>query len=176
MTKRLVLVRHAKSDSSDPGQKDFDRLLNVRGFQDAPRTGARLVELGVKPDAVFSSPAMRARMTSEFVCEQLKYDVNEVVYDEELYEASVRSLLNFINAIEDKNSTVLMFGHNPTYTYIAEALSGKEIGNIPTCGAVSLTFEVESWSEVSAGLANLEWFIFPKDGVKSFQEEDEESV
>ena len=171
MVKKLVLVRHAKSDWSDASVKDFDRALNNQGYQDAPRIGNRLNKMGVKPDIIFSSSALRTRMTSEFICEQIGYDVDKVVYEDELYETSVRTLLNFINQIDNKYDTVMMFGHNPTYTYIAEALSGEAIGNVPTCGALSLTFEIGSWAEVSAGIAKLEWFIYPKDGQMSFHEE-----
>ena len=52
MTKTLILIRHAKSDRSDSGQKDFDRELNPRGHSDAPRMGGKLVELGVKPNLI----------------------------------------------------------------------------------------------------------------------------
>lgn len=171
MVKKLVLVRHAKSDWSDVSVKDFDRALNNQGYQDAPRIGNRLNKMGILPDVIFSSSALRTRMTAEFICEQIAYDLNKVIFDDELYETSVRTLLNYINQLDDKYNTVMMFGHNPTYTYIAEALSGQAIGNVPTCGALSLTFEINSWAEVSAGTAKLDWFIYPKDGQMTFHEE-----
>ncbi|WP_268812262.1 SixA phosphatase family protein [Arcobacter defluvii] len=34
--KKLVLIRHAKSDWSNPFLEDFDRALNKRGLKDAP--------------------------------------------------------------------------------------------------------------------------------------------
>jgi phosphohistidine phosphatase len=162
MVKNLFLVRHAKSDWSVGGQKDFDRALNGRGLSDAPKMGRKLYDLGVKPDLIMSSPAERAKLTSQLIAEQLKYDPDKIAFDPEIYEASVRSLLNVINAIDDRYNNVIIFGHNPTFTYIAESLTKKEIGNIPTCGAVHIEFNIKSWKEVSAGTGNMKSFTYPK--------------
>ncbi len=162
MGKTLIFMRHAKSDWSIPGQKDFDRILNNRGFNDAPRMGRRLMEKGIKPDLVISSPAIRAKTTAEYVCEQLNYDIDTIQYDEEVYEASVRSLLLVINNLSDKNNCVLIFGHNPTHTYLAEYLTKEVIGNIPTAGAVCIEFEFDSWQLVSEGTGKMKWFEYPK--------------
>jgi len=162
MGKTLIFMRHAKSDWSIAGQKDFDRTLNNRGLGDAPRMGRRLLEIGVKPDLVISSPAIRARTTAEYVSEQLKYDIDKIVYDDEVYEASVRSLLAVINKLEDINNCVIIFGHNPTHTYLAEYLTKEAIGNIPTSGAVCIEFDFDSWSLVSEGTGKMKWFEYPK--------------
>jgi len=162
MGKNLFLVRHAKSDWSQPGQKDFDRELNARGRLDAPRMGRKLFEMDVKPDLIISSPAVRAKLTAEFIAEQLRYDTEKIEWNEEVYEASVRSLLSVINHIDDSTTKAMVVGHNPTFTYIAEYLTKKPFENIPTCGIVHIEFDVESWKEVTGDLGNLKWFIYPK--------------
>src|SRR3954471_12470366 len=101
MAKKLFLTRHAKSDWSVQGQKDFDRDLNSRGRVDAPRMGKKLDEMGVKPDLIISSPALRAKLTTEFIAEQLRYNDGNIQFNEEVYEASLRTLLSIINNIED---------------------------------------------------------------------------
>lgn len=164
MSKTLFLLRHAKSDWADSGQKDFYRELNSRGYADAPKMGIRMNELGVKPDVIFCSSSKRTVLTCEYICERINYLLDSVIFDDDLYEASSRTLLNKINAVEDSNNNALFVGHNPTFTYIAEYLTGKEIGEIPTCGCLKITFDVNSWSEISKDLGKLEWFIFPKDG------------
>jgi phosphohistidine phosphatase len=162
MVKNLLLVRHAKSDWSVPGQKDYDRELNARGCLDAPRMGRKLYEMDVKPEIIISSPAARARLTAEFIAEQLHYDVEKILFEEEIYEASVRSLLAVINNISDEYNKVMLVGHNPAFTYIAEYLTKKPFENIPTCGIVSIDFPVDSWKEISGDTGNLKWFIYPK--------------
>lgn len=160
--KNLVMLRHAKSDWTSPGQKDFDRTLNARGHRVAPRMGHKMNELEVHVDVILSSPAERAKLTAEYVAEQLNYDTSEIEYVEEIYEASIRSLLELVNNVDEEYDTVMMVGHNPSFTYLAEYLTGDEIGNMPTCGAVSINFEVTSWKEVSQNSGALNWFIFPK--------------
>ncbi|MBX9853514.1 MAG: histidine phosphatase family protein [Cytophagaceae bacterium] len=162
MLKNLFLARHAKSDWSVPGQKDFDRELNGRGRNDAPRMGKKLSEMDVKPDLIMSSPAARAKLTAEFIAEQLRYDTEKIIFNEDIYEASVRSLLAIINELSDDYNKVMLVGHNPTFTYIAEYLTKKNIDNIPTCGIVNIEFNVDSWKEVSGDIGNLKWFIYPK--------------
>ena len=162
MVKNLFLVRHAKSDWSIPGQKDFDRELNARGSNDAPRMGRKLYELDVRPDLIISSPAARAKYTAEFIAEQLRYDTEKIILNDEVYEASVRSLLAVINDIPDDYHRVIIVGHNPTFTYIAENLTKKNIDNIPTCGVVNIEFQIDSWKEVSGDMGTLKWFIYPK--------------
>ena len=162
MARILYLVRHAKSDWSVPGQSDFDRALNKRGLFDAPLMGKILKELHVKPDLAISSPALRAKTTAEYISEQLEYPLEKISYDEEIYEASPRTLLRLINNLDDKNKSVMLFGHNPTFTYLAEYLSKEQLDNIPTAGAVKLHFEFDSWSLVTEGSAEMIWFEYPK--------------
>jgi phosphohistidine phosphatase len=162
MTKTLLLIRHAKSDWSVQGQKDFDRELNQRGNMDAPRMGSKLFEMGIKPDLVVSSPAQRARSTAEYICEQIKYPLERIDFNEEIYEASVRTLLKVVNELNDIYSTVVIVGHNPGFSYLAENLTGAVIGDLPTCGIIELTFEFDSWALVSQNTAKLKSFIYPK--------------
>ncbi len=162
MAKTLYLIRHAKSDWSIPGQRDFDRSLNNRGLHDAPLMGRVLKELQVKPDLIYSSPAERAKRTAEFISEQISYSIEKIKFEDEVYEASPRTLLRMINNIDNSYKSVMFFGHNPTFTYLAEYLTKQDIGNIPTCGAVKITFDFDEWAMVSEGNGNLIWFEFPK--------------
>ncbi len=162
MGKTLILIRHAKSDWSESGQKDFDRELNQRGHMDAPRMGGKLKELGIVPDLIVSSPAARARLTVEYICEQINYPLQSIDFEDDIYEASVRTLLKVVNELNDKHNTVIIVGHNPGFTYLAENLTHAEIGNIPTCGIVELTFDLDSWALISQNTATLKNFIYPK--------------
>ncbi|MFN3404673.1 MAG: SixA phosphatase family protein [Cytophagaceae bacterium] len=162
MGKLLYLVRHAKSDWSVPGQKDFDRELNHRGNADAPKMGRKLYDLGVRPDLILSSPAVRAKMTAHYMAEQLRYETENIVLEEELYEPSVRSFLNVINRQNDKFKSLMLFSHNPAITYLAEYLTKAPIGNIPTSGVAEVEFDIDTWAEVSGDVGKLNWFIYPK--------------
>ena len=160
--KKLVLIRHAKSEWANVVVKDFDRSLNTRGFSDAPKMGLQLKSLTNKPDLVISSPAERAKLTAQLVLEQMDYDFDAVQWDEEVYEASARTLMNVINAIPDEYETVWMFGHNPGFSYLAEYLTAGEVGNIPTCGVFAMEFELTSWAMISQNTGSKAFYIYPK--------------
>jgi phosphohistidine phosphatase len=161
--KRLVLIRHAKSDWSIPGQKDFDRELNTRGVMDAPRMGARLKELQIFPTLVVCSPAQRAKQTMEFITEQLNVNEALITFEEDVYEASARTLLHIVNTLDNSQSCVFMVGHNPGMSFFSEYLTGKETGDMPTCSIAVIDFETDDWATVSQRTGNLTHYIYPKD-------------
>ncbi len=162
MIKHLYICRHAKSDWSDSGQRDFDRSLNVRGHRDAPRIGEILNNLGTRADLLMSSTAERALLTAEYIAKALSYPLESIQQNEELYEASPRTILRIINELDEKYESVMIFGHNPTFTYVAEYFSNAEIGNLPTAGIVHVVFEDQAWSEVTKGSGKMLAFHFPK--------------
>src|SRR5271169_6955745 len=63
--RRLMLLRHAKSDWSSPGMPDRERPLNARGIADAHTMGIYLARHALVPDLILCSPAKRTRLTAE---------------------------------------------------------------------------------------------------------------
>lgn len=159
--KNLILLRHAKSDWSVPNQKDIERELNERGYRVAPKMGGKLVELNKNPDLIICSTSVRTRQTVVLVVEQLDYDEDKIVYEEELYDASTRILMQVVCNLPNEHDTIMLVGHNPALTYFAEYITGSEIGNIPTCGVVSVHFDIDDWNQVSQN-GILEWYIYPE--------------
>ncbi len=159
--KTLFLVRHAKSSWKDSSIDDSDRPLNKRGKRDAPFMGELLKEKVVNPDLVISSPAKRASKTAQIIAEQIGYSKRDIIYSEEIYEASSRELLDFIKKIDDKYNSVMLFGHNPGFTMLNNFLSKQYIDNIPTCGIVALEFN-NTWKEIDKNTAKMIFFDYPK--------------
>lgn len=161
--KKIVLVRHAKSSWKFPELKDLDRPLKKRGLDDAPLMGKVLQEHEVKPDLIISSPAERALITAKIIANQIGYDEANIISNPHLYLESRSNLLKEIQALDDMHNTVFFIGHNPGVTNLANYLSsGKSIDNIPTCGAVAIQFEVESWKDIEKGEGKLLFFDIPK--------------
>jgi phosphohistidine phosphatase len=166
MNKQLLIVRHAEAESPNSVQKDFDRQLNTTGFADASRMGKHLVSKqldggSLRIDAVLSSPAYRALTTAQLVCEQLGFDIERIAQNEDVYESSVRKLMLLINGLDEQHTTVMIVGHNPNLSYLAEMLTREEIGSIPTCGVAAITFKDQLWSAVSGASGKLAWFDYP---------------
>jgi phosphohistidine phosphatase len=161
--KKLFLVRHAKAEESALGQKDFDRMLDQKGLTDAPRMGRTIAENAERPQRLIASPAARAYQTAYFFAEQLKFDTSEIQVEEEIYEASARSLLKFVNDLDDQFDCIMLFGHNPSFSYLTEYLTKEYIGDIPTCGVAFIHFELDTWKAVSENTGMLKATWFPKE-------------
>jgi phosphohistidine phosphatase len=161
MLKTLHLVRHAKAELTANNSKDFYRALATSGMIDAARMARNLAETGVKPDGIIASPAERTTRTAEIFADQLKYDSEKVHYRDELYDGRLLEYLSVINEINQDFEEVILVGHNPNISYIAEYLSGADIGDIPTSGIVSIKFENLNWSEVSKKSGAMTSFVSP---------------
>jgi phosphohistidine phosphatase len=164
--KRLLIVRHAKSSWTNPLIADFDRPLNKRGEKDAPRMARRLKERKIIPNLVITSPATRAVSTCKEFCEELGYPIERIQSEKKLYHASEKEILSILQLIKDhpkdKEEIVILFGHNPGLTEFANSLLNEDIENIPTCGIISCSLDINSWKELNWESGKLEFFDYPK--------------
>ena len=157
----LYLLRHAKSSWKDETLRDFDRPLKRRGRRAAEQMGQVLAEEKLKSPLVISSPAVRARETTELVLESAGLKV-EPRFEERIYEADVRTLLAIVRAIPDSSGTAILVGHNPGFENLNEYLTGDG-RHMPTCALAKIEFDAASWSEVSEESGRLELFVTPKE-------------
>lgn len=160
--KRLLICRHAKSSWSQSDLRDFDRPLNKRGERDAPEMGRRLAARGLRPDLICASPAVRALATAHHYAQQLHYPLPQIRTNPAQYAANVPILLQLVQETEAVVALLMVVGHNPESTALANVLGSLMIGNIPTSGIVALDFAVDSWQQVAPGKGTLLFFDFPK--------------
>lgn len=158
----LLICRHAKSSWEGDIRSDIDRPLNKRGQRDAPEMGQRLKHRHFLPDLIITSPAVRARTTAELIAAQLGYPLAGVRIDPGQYAATVPSLLARLRLIEPQYARVMIVGHNPESTALANVLGGLAIDNLPTCGMVALALPLASWDQLSPGSGTLVFYDFPK--------------
>jgi phosphohistidine phosphatase len=161
--RRLTLVRHSKSDWSLPGQQDWDRALNKRGQRDAPEMARRLRARKLRPDAILSSPAVRALATATIMARELKVAASIVRQDERLYLAAPADMLTVIRELGGDARHLMVFGHNPGITDLANRLSaGDRIDNMPTSGVFTATFALQDWSGLDWASGQDAHFDYPK--------------
>lgn len=165
--KTLYLIRHAKSDWSNPLQSDFDRPLNKRGDKDAPFMGSILAKAHVHPDLILSSPAARAKKTVVEIAKQINYNTHLIRYDETLYEADIMTIEHVVKSIPPTKKTVFILGHNPGLTEFAKYISGYFIENIPTCGIVCVKLKEDDWKSIGKNSTLFVSFDYPKKHKKS---------
>ncbi len=162
MPKTLYLVRHAKSSWKNEGLSDAERPLNKRGKQDAPFMANHLKQRGEKPDLLISSSAKRTLSTAKLFASELGYAKENIVVMENLYMAGVNDFLKIIKNVNDSAESIMLFSHNPGITDFANFISGSDIENIPTAGAVRIDFDIYKWKEINNTSGKLKFFIFPK--------------
>ncbi len=160
--KTLTILRHAKSSWSDAGLSDFDRPLNRRGERDAPRIGERMAESGLRPALILSSPAERALTTAKIVAAKLNYPREFLEKERALYHASLDTLLDIIAAQEDRVNNLMLVGHNPGMTQLANHLLPGIMNNLPTAGTLTVEIDTRDWSLYTQPKATLVRFDYPK--------------
>ncbi len=160
--KTLYIARHAKSSWDFPELTDIDRPLNGRGNKNAPEMGQRLFKRNIKPDLLLSSPANRAFTTAQKIAQEIGYPLEEISTSQEIYHVGSGELMDIVRGQNDSINSLMIFGHNPGFTWFANSLTGEYIDNIPTCGIVAIEFDVGSWSNIEAGEGKLIFFDYPK--------------
>lgn len=168
--KTIGLLRHAKSSWDDSSLSDHDRPLNARGRDAAPRVGAHMQESGYLPDLILCSTATRTRETLDAVLSELEVEP-AIEFQEELYLAAPRQLLDLVRSVPDTVESVLLVSHNPGTGMLAAALSGdgppQSIrlmrAKFPTAGLAIIELSVDRWKDVVSGCGSLREFVRPRD-------------
>ena len=162
MPKTLFLMRHAVAASAESRQDDKNRDLTQAGVKDSLHMGAWFVRQKARWDLMVSSSALRAEQTANLVAEGMKIEHPRVLVEDVLYDASVRQLLEYVNNIEDAYHSVLIVGHNPALSYLAEYLTKAHIGDMAPGSVAIIRFEFSSWKQVSENTGVLEKHMSPE--------------
>lgn len=160
--KTVYLVRHAKSSWDYPNLRDSERPLNERGLRDAPNMAKIMKGKSVSPDAIISSPAVRALTTATFFKNELNLEGEDILIRDEIYEANPSTIIKLIQRLPESYDTIMVFGHNPTFTSVANYFTDEYIYNVPTCGIVRIEGDLRNWTEFNKDKAKLTAFFFPK--------------
>lgn len=168
--RRLMLLRHAKTETDAPSGRDFDRRLDERGQLDASLMGDWLHRHPPLPDLICVSTAVRARQTWDLAAAAFGAQP-PVAFVEELYGAGPAELLAVIRsaAVQDPQRLMLV-GHNPGLHEAALALADRGdaaarraiADNLPTGGIVAIDFAVDDWSDVAFRSGELTLFVSPQ--------------
>ncbi len=166
LVKRLGLLRHAKSDWDDIGQRDFDRGLNERGRRGARLIGEHIAAHGTEFDLVVASPAERVKATLAEALPQA-----QVRYDQRIYLADVEALFEVLHGCGDAEA-VLMAGHNPGMQDLLlklippaneNALFDEAAVKFPTASFALLELELDDWKAIERAVGLLVHFARPRD-------------
>lgn len=158
--KRLILMRHAKSDWGASSDSDHDRPLNTRGLAAAATMGRVLTEGGEIPDRILSSSAVRARTTAELAAEAGGWNSAVEIVDD-LYGASPGDVLSVIQSNARSAQRLLVVGHEPTTSQTVGVLTGARV-RVATATAVGLDLPADDWKRVAPDAASIAFVLYPR--------------
>ena len=166
--RRLMLLRHAKTERAEPGQRDRDRTLTKRGRSDAPLLGAYMAHHGLTPDLALVSPAKRTQETWTLLAEAFDKAPRRI-NEERLYNATSEALIEVISATRGAHS-LLVVGHNPSLHDVAvqlvasgDAAARRQLAEkLPTSGLVVIDLAFDDWSHLQRRAGRLERYVTPK--------------
>jgi phosphohistidine phosphatase len=170
--KRLTLLRHAKSSWRDQGLPDSERPLSSRGERDAPAMGLRLKAHKARPSLILTSHAKRAKSTAKIIARVLGYPDEFLQVERSLYLAGPEQILAVVAAQDDRFEDVMVVGHNPGMTELANRLlPDLSLDNLPTSGVVAIDSDAERWREIGTAARRLAFYDYPKNPQPVFIEQ-----
>ena len=159
--KTILIMRHAKSDWHSASRSDHDRPLNKRGRSASAIMGRFLSERRQVPQVVLVSSAVRARSTVDLAVAAGGWTCPIVVVPE-LYGASPDDILTLVRGQDDSIDSLMLAGHEPTSSSLAQALVRAESFSFPTAAVARIDFPVDFWSQIEFGGGQSKWFVSPK--------------
>jgi phosphohistidine phosphatase len=167
--RRLLLLRHSKSERPAFGLDDLERPLNPRGRKDAPKIGAYMVRHHLIPDRAIVSPAARTRETWSLIASAMPTPPTPV-FDQRIYEAAPQAILDVIKECGPATPTLLIVGHNPGLQELAALLIAS--GDVdarqrlnekfPTTGLAVINFALDDWAALHPHAGRLDHFVTPR--------------
>ena len=158
--KRLLILRHAKSDWSTGASTDRARPLNKRGTDAAITMGLVLAKIGEIPDLVYTSPAVRARETALLAADAGDWGAATVEVDE-LYETSPVAALAVAGGAPADVERLMLVGHEPTWSYLVQTLTGASV-HLKTATVAAIDLPVARWSDAPATTGTLVYLLQPR--------------
>ena len=167
--RRLMLLRHAKSDWAVPGARDHDRPLNPRGRESAPKMGLYMARHALVPELVVASTATRVRETLALMLPAFA-TAPTIIHDKRLYAAEADGLFAVIKETARPIHSLLLVGHNPGLAQLAALLmaSGdidtrqRLLEKFPTSGLAVIDFALDDWARLHPKAGRLDRFVIPR--------------
>lgn len=163
MAKEIILVRHGKAADHNTYKRDIDRVLTERGVRDGYKVAQKLLNEGIKPDLIITSPAARANHTAFIIARVLGYKTEKLALAQQLYHCAADVFLQEIYALPEKISSVMLVAHNPGVTDIAYELTHGGTTFLPTTGTAVIKYKGIEWKDVGTKAAKDYLIIKPKE-------------
>ena len=158
--KRLIVLRHAKSDWDSDFASDHDRPLARRGIAAAGTMGVALANMDQVPDLAYSSSASRARTTVELAAEAGDWDTTIELTDD-LYGTSADEALAVAGRAGPEIERLMLVGHQPAWGTLVYQLTGGRV-QVKTATAVGIDLAIGSWRDIMTAHGEIAYVLQPR--------------
>ena len=145
-------MRHGEAGTA---LRDFDRPLTETGVEQCKARGLMLQQHNVECSAIVSSPALRTSSSAIAVAEIIHYPVDRIIVEDPLYNASEETILQVIKRFDDTWHTVLLIGHNPGLSIVAQVLCPQVQGNLDVSELYAISFPLLHWSDITSAKGHI---------------------
>lgn len=155
-----MLLRHGKSDWDTTNRGDRNRPLSRRGERASATMGLVLRKMDEVPDRIVSSPALRAEATATIARLSGGWD-SPLEIAEDLYGAGPEAALEVAARCGGDAERLMLVGHEPTWSYLAEHLTGGRIA-VRTATVLAFDLDASSWADVTRSRGTLAYALHPR--------------
>ena len=160
--KKLIFVRHSKAEEPSLDISDFERSLTTKGKTLANTMALRLKEKENSAGVIITSPAFRAVETALIFAGIYKIPSEQILMAGNIYyRLNLSTLQEDLSRIKEETDIVTLFGHNPSFTELADELSKEGCNFIQKCGIVGISFKINTWSELARNSGTIDYYLKP---------------
>ncbi len=159
--KTVYIVRHGKAIPATANIADADRLLTDTGVARTCRVALYMAESKPVIDQIIASPAERAYATALIIADKLGIAAKNVFSNEKLFTGDDSDTLDVIGELDDSINSVMIVGHNPVITLVANHFASPKLDSLPTTGVVSVHLETEKWADVKTAKVIQNFTVWP---------------
>jgi phosphohistidine phosphatase len=161
--KKLIFIRHGRAEDPVSEISDFERSLTLKGKIVSRLMAGKFKEKEKSPGIMITSPAFRALETAFIFAGEFGINTEKVILNSSLYyKMSFQNLPKILSNINEDNEIVTLFGHNPSFTQIANTLCREGCEFLPKAGIVCISFNIMTWSEIGRNIGKMEYFLKPE--------------
>jgi phosphohistidine phosphatase len=148
--KTLFLVRHAKATHDTIWKNDWERPLVEEGVIRSHKIASKLFKKNNVPDRIISSPAFRALNTALIFASELNYPITGIEINMNIYKKSASSIVKMLGGQDDKCSSIMVVGHNPSLSELLNFLSKKNNDDLATSETACIQLGIEKWDKIES--------------------------
>lgn len=159
--KTVYIVRHGKAIPANANIADADRMLTDTGVARTCRVALYMAESKPVIDQIITSPAERAYATALIIADKLGYKANKVITNATLFTGDDKDALEIIEGLDDSINSVMIVGHNPIITMVANNFASPKLDSLPTTGVVSVHIDSDKWADLKTAKVIQNFTVWP---------------